>query len=76
MRLLDTIAQAITYMEYKPLGYLDAVSKYQLDLEYDTFKEAEGAFFLCYDSYLDLSFDAELTDSQITTLNNSYQLEG
>ena len=76
MNLLDTIAQAATYLDYTHLYYKQTIQQYQIDLEWSTVGEAQMAFSECVNSYHELSFTNGLSDDQILTLNHNYQLEG
>ena len=75
MNLLDTIAQAATYLDYTHLSYADTVAQYNIDLEWNNIHEAEEAFNECVNSYHELSFTNDLSDDQILSLNHNYQLE-
>ena len=76
MTLLDTIAQAATFLDYTHLSDDDSVAQYNIDLEWDNIHDAELGYEACWQAYLDLTEVNGLDDDQILSLNHNYQLEG
>lgn len=75
MNLLDTIAQAATFLDYTHLTCEETTQQYQIDLECNTREEAEQGFIECFNAYCELSHVHGLDDDSILSLNHNYQLE-
>ena len=76
MTLLDTLAQAATFLDYIHLSDGEAVAQYNIDLEWDNINDAELGYETCWQAYLNLTELNGLDDDQILSLNHNYQLEG
>jgi hypothetical protein len=75
MKLLDTIAQAATYLDYTHLSEGQAVKQYKIDLDLATYLAAFNGYNECIQSHSKLIEHIGLDDDQILSLNHHYQLE-
>ena len=76
MTLIDTIAQAATYLDYTHLSDIDALKQYKVDLEYATYLEADTAYDACREAYVRLIELHGLEDDSILSLNHKYLVKG